>query len=250
VRALRPNSAVESRRADVDASGEQEQEQVQEQDREQEQMQAAERDAETKIPEARSPARLYLPLFFLLFLAVIFAALAVFFAVLLLFFCCFRRRRDAALRHAIKDIAAESRKKIRAEQQNRRRPRVGISAALACCYARCSLLFARLRSRDLRCCFSGSVTRAAGETKHPVRTAGTASDRDENREEKIARNNAGEPGVWKNLPDDLHRTASLCTSFWRKPEKIFLEHDPEKACPGLDPGWKPVFGKDHAPAKC
>src|ERR1700741_1247081 len=26
-----------------------------------------------------------------------------------------------------------------------------------------------------------------------------------------------------------------------------LEHDPEKACPGLDPGWKPVFGKDHAP---
>ena len=27
-----------------------------------------------------------------------------------------------------------------------------------------------------------------------------------------------------------------------------LEHDPEKACPGFDPGWIPVFGKDHAPA--
>src|SRR5262245_50380656 len=27
-----------------------------------------------------------------------------------------------------------------------------------------------------------------------------------------------------------------------------LEHDPEKACPGLDPGWAPVFGKDHAPS--
>jgi hypothetical protein len=26
-----------------------------------------------------------------------------------------------------------------------------------------------------------------------------------------------------------------------------LEHDPEKAWPGLDPGWAPVFGKDHAP---
>src|SRR5690348_4322899 len=26
-----------------------------------------------------------------------------------------------------------------------------------------------------------------------------------------------------------------------------LEHDPEKACPGLDPGWVSVFGKDHAP---
>jgi hypothetical protein len=25
-----------------------------------------------------------------------------------------------------------------------------------------------------------------------------------------------------------------------------LEHDPEKACPGLDPGWIPVLGKDHA----
>ena len=23
--------------------------------------------------------------------------------------------------------------------------------------------------------------------------------------------------------------------------------DPEKACPGLDPGWEPVFGQDHAP---
>jgi hypothetical protein len=25
-----------------------------------------------------------------------------------------------------------------------------------------------------------------------------------------------------------------------------MEHDPEKACPGLDPGWEPIFGKDHA----
>jgi hypothetical protein len=25
------------------------------------------------------------------------------------------------------------------------------------------------------------------------------------------------------------------------------EHDPEKACPALDAGWKPVFGEDHAP---
>jgi cysteine synthase A len=29
---------------------------------------------------------------------------------------------------------------------------------------------------------------------------------------------------------------------------VRLEHDPEKACPGRDPGWVPVFGKDHAPA--
>jgi hypothetical protein len=26
-----------------------------------------------------------------------------------------------------------------------------------------------------------------------------------------------------------------------------LEHDPEKAWPGRDPGWIPVFGKGHAP---
>ena len=25
-----------------------------------------------------------------------------------------------------------------------------------------------------------------------------------------------------------------------------LRHDPEKACPGLDPGWRPAFRKDHA----
>jgi tRNA-dihydrouridine synthase B len=28
-----------------------------------------------------------------------------------------------------------------------------------------------------------------------------------------------------------------------------LEHDPEKAGPGLDPGWKPVIGKDHVPTR-
>jgi hypothetical protein len=30
---------------------------------------------------------------------------------------------------------------------------------------------------------------------------------------------------------------------------VALEHDPEKACPALDPGWTPVFRKDHAPSK-
>ena len=28
-----------------------------------------------------------------------------------------------------------------------------------------------------------------------------------------------------------------------------IEHDPEKACPGLDPGWVPVFRRDHAQTK-
>jgi hypothetical protein len=28
-----------------------------------------------------------------------------------------------------------------------------------------------------------------------------------------------------------------------------LKHDPEKACPALDPGWIPVFGKDVAQTK-
>src|SRR5262249_43458729 len=30
------------------------------------------------------------------------------------------------------------------------------------------------------------------------------------------------------------------TRVWRAAP---VEHDPEKACPGLDPGWMPVFGK-------
>ncbi len=32
---------------------------------------------------------------------------------------------------------------------------------------------------------------------------------------------------------------------WRE-DRSEGAHDPEKACPGLDPGWAPVFGKDHA----
>ena len=28
-----------------------------------------------------------------------------------------------------------------------------------------------------------------------------------------------------------------------------MQHDPEKARPGLDPGWIPIFGKDHAQTK-
>src|SRR6516225_5754834 len=28
-----------------------------------------------------------------------------------------------------------------------------------------------------------------------------------------------------------------------------LKHDPEKACPALDAGWEPVFGKDQAKTK-
>ena len=35
----------------------------------------------------------------------------------------------------------------------------------------------------------------------------------------------------------------------QRPAAAVLGHDPEKACPGLDPGWQPVFRKDHAPAK-
>ena len=31
--------------------------------------------------------------------------------------------------------------------------------------------------------------------------------------------------------------------------EVPLEHNPEKACPGLDPGWQPAFRKDHAAKK-
>jgi hypothetical protein len=48
----------------------------------------------------------------------------------------------------------------------------------------------------------------------------------------------------------LNRNASLAglISVERTADTIIfylppLEHDPEKARPGLDPGWKPVFGK-------
>jgi len=30
---------------------------------------------------------------------------------------------------------------------------------------------------------------------------------------------------------------------------VLLAHVPEKACPGLDPGWMPVIRKGHAPTQ-
>ena len=42
----------------------------------------------------------------------------------------------------------------------------------------------------------------------------------------------------------------LPTPAWRGCDATgALEHDPEKACPGLDPGWLPVFRKDHGQTK-
>jgi hypothetical protein len=43
--------------------------------------------------------------------------------------------------------------------------------------------------------------------------------------------------------------ASYRFGFHLNPPVIVSEHDPEKACPGLDLGWKPVFRKGHAPPK-
>src|SRR5689334_21968624 len=42
------------------------------------------------------------------------------------------------------------------------------------------------------------------------------------------------------------RTSAVAMARCRRSIGVLLEHDPEKACPGLDPGWTPVFGKDHA----
>jgi hypothetical protein len=43
-------------------------------------------------------------------------------------------------------------------------------------------------------------------------------------------------GATKIFPGDFHVSGPL-------------KHDPEKACPGLDPGCAAVFGKDHAQTK-
>src|SRR5579863_9452774 len=48
------------------------------------------------------------------------------------------------------------------------------------------------------------------------------------------------------IPKDADgRNTRLSAS--RRP--VLFEHDPENACPGPDPGWHPVFRKDHAPLK-
>jgi hypothetical protein len=49
------------------------------------------------------------------------------------------------------------------------------------------------------------------------------------------------------LPSQRRAEPRVATLFICKPVSTSLTHalkrDPEKACPGPDPGWKPVFGK-------
>jgi hypothetical protein len=40
----------------------------------------------------------------------------------------------------------------------------------------------------------------------------------------------------------IRKSGSRFSAKIMRPKKA---HDPEKACPGLDPGWKPVFRKDR-----
>jgi hypothetical protein len=44
--------------------------------------------------------------------------------------------------------------------------------------------------------------------------------------------------IARGIPEFIERSRAAAAA---------LEHDPEKACPGPDPGCVPVFGKDHAP---
>jgi hypothetical protein len=44
--------------------------------------------------------------------------------------------------------------------------------------------------------------------------------------------------IAQGIPEFIERSRAAAAA---------LEHDPEKACPGPDPGWIPVLGKDHAP---
>src|SRR5262249_15181569 len=59
------------------------------------------------------------------------------------------------------------------------------------------------------------------------------------------RNNDQEPHVTRSLLALSSRTAMKIIAV----ADLEPEHDPETACLGLDPGWVPVFGKDHAPPK-
>jgi len=55
-------------------------------------------------------------------------------------------------------------------------------------------------------------------------------------------------GRSRRCNDDAERPPAQAR---RRPclDQVAIEHDPEKAFPGLDPGWKPVFRKDHASPK-
>jgi BirA family transcriptional regulator, biotin operon repressor / biotin---[acetyl-CoA-carboxylase] ligase len=48
------------------------------------------------------------------------------------------------------------------------------------------------------------------------------------------------------VPDGTTHVIGAGEVFPSLAEPAQLARDPEKACPGLDPGWEPVFGRDHA----
>ncbi len=50
-------------------------------------------------------------------------------------------------------------------------------------------------------------------------------------------------------PPPLRGGGKTISSSRRICARVLQAHDPEKACPGLDPGWSPVFGQDHAQLK-
>jgi aminoglycoside phosphotransferase (APT) family kinase protein len=57
----------------------------------------------------------------------------------------------------------------------------------------------------------------------------------------IATEGASEPAA--DAADPPQAADFLLTITGLAARRSALEHDPEKACPGLDPGWMPVFGK-------
>src|SRR5215203_3432122 len=54
--------------------------------------------------------------------------------------------------------------------------------------------------------------------------------------------------AWPGIARSANRLRGSLLTAPAPPAGAFVcgEHDPDKACPGLDPGWEPAFGQDRA----
>jgi hypothetical protein len=90
----------------------------------------------------------------------------------------------------------------------------------------------------------GSPQRGArwfGRAGRSLKTANTLKHRElATAISKVMENHMGYPSLATLLRS---QTSNFPISSVKRPR--MLKHDPENACPGLDPGWIPVFGKDH-----
>ena len=93
------------------------------------------------------------------------------------------------------------------------------------------------------------VLKGFGQSGLPQDGVGGVAARDADRHGEIPLCDGAMPNFVAALALSDKNTARAAQQFAQGLVELrrHLEHDSEKACPGLDPGWILVFGQNHAP---